>query len=278
MAFRRPSAGISQALCLTKLPFLGGFPRVEVAGWPSIPPKNGISGQPLRKRCSSFLLAGAERRPLSKRGFLFIWCQRGAHRGRRTCSLRLTLQNLLHQVGAVEGLPLGVGDPAALACVRTFNKNLAGLGSAVGEEITLRRDSNPAALLEGIKDTDRVAGLGVPQPGRTVPRACQHLPPVRTKGYGIDLLRMSFEPPKLPAGLGVPQSGRTVQKHCEHISTIKTKDSRPNQGGISVESFELYLPEDTLEVINRSRSKGCKLAFPVDHVSVCRSILDHQML
>ena len=236
MAFRRPSAGISQALCLTKLPFLGGFPRVEVAGWPSIPPKNGISGQPLRKRCSSFLLAGAERRPLSKRGFLFIWCQRGAHRGRRTCSLRLTLQNLLHQVGAVEGLPLGVGDPAALACVRTFNKNLAGLGSAVGEEITLRRDSNPAALLEGIKDTDRVAGLGV------------------------------------------PQSGRTVQKHCEHISTIKTKDSRPNQGGISVESFELYLPEDTLEVINRSRSKGCKLAFPVDHVSVCRSILDHQML
>ena len=237
MAFRRPSAGISQALCLTKLPFLGGFPRVEVAGWPSIPPKNGISGQPLRKRCSSFLLAGAERRPLSKRGLLVIWCQRGAHRGRRTCSLRLTLQNLLHQVGAVEGLPLGFGDPAALACGRIFDlEKLLRLGATVREEITLRRDSNPAALLEGIKDADQVAGLVV------------------------------------------PQSGRTVQKHCEHISTIKTKDSRPTQGGISVESFELYLPEDTLEVINRSRSKGCKLAFPVDHVSVCRSILDHQML
>jgi len=134
-------------------------------------------------------------------------------------------------------MPLGVGDPAALACVRILNmENLACLGSAVGEEIALRRDGNPAALVEVIKDADRVAGLGIPQPGRT------------------------------------------VQKHCEHISTIKTKDSRPTQGGISVESFELYLPEDTLEVINRSRSKGCKLAFPVDHVSVCRSILDHQML
>jgi hypothetical protein len=30
------------------------------------------------------------------------------------------------------------------------------------------------------------AGLGVPQPGRLVPRACQDLPAVRTKGYGID--------------------------------------------------------------------------------------------
>jgi hypothetical protein len=29
-----------------------------------------------------------------------------------------------------------------------------------------------------------LAGLGVPQPGRIVPRACQDLPAVRTKGYG----------------------------------------------------------------------------------------------
>jgi hypothetical protein len=31
-----------------------------------------------------------------------------------------------------------------------------------------------------------LAGLGVPQPGRPVLRACQDLPAVRTKGYGKD--------------------------------------------------------------------------------------------
>jgi hypothetical protein len=32
---------------------------------------------------------------------------------------------------------------------------------------------------------DLPAGLGVPQPGRLVIGACQDLPPVRTKGYGM---------------------------------------------------------------------------------------------
>jgi hypothetical protein len=67
------------------------------------------------------------------------------------------------------------------------------------------------------------AGLGVPQPGRIVRRACQDLPPVRTKGYGSDRLRMSFEPPELPAGLGVPQPGRPVIGACQDLPPVRTK-------------------------------------------------------
>jgi hypothetical protein len=68
-----------------------------------------------------------------------------------------------------------------------------------------------------------LAGLGVPQPGRPVKRACQDLPAVRTKGYGPDQLRMSFEPPELPAGLGVPQPGRLVQRACQDLPAVRTK-------------------------------------------------------
>ena len=67
------------------------------------------------------------------------------------------------------------------------------------------------------------AGLGVPQPGRTVIGACQDLPPVRTKGYGMDPVRMSFEPPDLPAGLGVPQPGRLVPRACQDLPAVRTK-------------------------------------------------------
>jgi len=69
----------------------------------------------------------------------------------------------------VEGLPLGFGDPADLACGRILNiEKLGGLGSAIGEEIPLRHDSHPAAVLEKIKGADRAICLDVPQPGRIV--------------------------------------------------------------------------------------------------------------
>jgi len=93
---------------------------------------------------------------------------RFTNKGLGTRPIPLTLQELLDSVGAVEGVPLGFGEPAALACVRILNMDsLAGLGTTVGEEIALWRDGHPAALLEGIKCTYLLAGLGVPQPGRT---------------------------------------------------------------------------------------------------------------
>lgn len=44
-------------------------------------------------------------------------------------------------------------------------------------------EGNPAARAEHVENVDLPAAFCIPQPGRVVSRARQHLPPVQTKGY-----------------------------------------------------------------------------------------------
>src|SRR5262245_40330378 len=89
--------------------------------------------------------------------------------------------------------------------------------AAVGAEA--RRANSEAAL----QYQDLLSALGIPDPGRPVPRAGDHAPAVGAEAHGPDLTLMPSKDRQLLSGLGIPDARRPVLGTRHHPPAVGAK-------------------------------------------------------